>query len=253
MKNISIIILFLFICPFNVFSQNFQYKGLNVFVNTHYTNAILGSQDTYAQPLKTTTSVIGKPNIGVSAEAAFSLKKKLNLNIGLGINTLYFKQKITGLSWASDLDPQTGNFKPSTTHYDSKLVAVNIPLKINYALNKNQSIEGGLTTSIRFNKKSDFYTLRGDDNFKTVVSENSEILVRNVNFILSGGYNFKVKLNDNVNFLIQPYAAIHILGDELKLFYVNNYFYQVGLNLGVELSSKMTKSKNKKKKIGGKL
>lgn len=251
MKKYSFIIAYLLIYQSNIFSQSLQYKGLNVFANTHYTNAILGSQSTVGQPLKTTVSVIPQINFGLSVEAVLALSKKLNLNVGLGANTLYFKQKINGLTWSSDLDPQTGNLKPSTTYYDSKLMAVNVPLEINYALSKNQSIEGGITTSIRFNKKSDFYTLRGDDNFKTVVSENSEILVRNVNFILSGGYNFKVKLNDNVNFLIQPYAAIHILGDELKLFYVNNYFYQVGLNLGVEFEYKAVKSKTKKNKIGG--
>lgn len=250
MKKKYLVIGFIFFNFHAVWSQNFNYKGLNVFVNAHYMNVILGSQSTVGQPTKTEIAVIGKPNIGVSVEAAFSLKKKLNFHVGLGANTLYFKQKITGLTWASDFDPQVG-FRRSTTYYDSKLIAVNVPLKINYTLNKNQSIEGGLTTSVRFNKKSDFYTLRDDDNFKTIVSKNSEILVRNVNFILSGGYNFKAKLNDKMNLLIQPYAAIHILGDELKLFYVNNYFYQIGLNVAVEFEHKTTKNKIKKKKIGG--
>jgi hypothetical protein len=252
MKKKFLIIFVLFICSFKAFTQNFTYKGLNIFVDTHYANAILGSQSTVGQPLNTSVSVIGKPNIGMSVEAVFSLTKNLNLNVGLGANTFYFKQKIKGLTWESDLDPQVG-FRPSITYFDSRLIAVNVPLKLNYVLNKNQGIELGLTTTVRFNKKSDFYTIRNDDNLKKIVSENSEILVRNVNFILSGGYNFKFKVKDKVNFLIQPYAAIHILGDELKLFYVNNYFYQVGINLGLELQQNnvSTRSKLKRNKIGG--
>ena len=238
-------------CSLVVFAQNINYKGLRILANTHYTNIILGSQTTVGQPLNTTVSVIGKPNIGLSVEAMFSLNKKLNLNIGLGANTLYFKQKIKGLTWGSDLDPQIG-FRASTTYFDSRLMAINVPLKLNYALNTNQSIELGLTTSLRLNKRGDFYTIRDDDNFKTIVSENSEILVRNVNFILSGGYNLRFNVKDKLNFVVQPYVAIHVLGDDLKLFYIDNYMYQIGLNFGFELQKRKeyTKNKVKKKKIG---
>jgi hypothetical protein len=237
---------------FSIYCQNFSYKGLKILANTNYTNAILGSQSTVGQPIKTTIAVVAQPNFGVSVDGVFSLTKKLDLSIGLGVNTLYFKQRINGLTWGSDLDPQIG-FRSSTTYYDSKLLEINLPINVIYGLKNNQSIEFGLTTSTRLNKKSEFYTIRDDDNLKTVVSENSEILVRNVNFSVSTGYNVKFKVKDKMNFVLQPYAAIHVLGDELKLFYVSNYFYQLGLKLGVELqpNNGSPKAKLKKKKIGG--
>jgi hypothetical protein len=228
MKKYLFIIVLMSMTQYSARAQNFEYKGLNVFANAHYMNVILNSQSGVGQPISTTTSVSAQPNFGLSAEAVFSIKKNLNINAGLGVNTVYFKQGITGLKWGTDFDPQLG-FRPSTTYFDSKLIALNAPIKLNYVLNSGQSVGFGLTTSVRFNKKSSFYTLRDDDKFKTIISDNSEILVRNINFILSADYTFKIKLTDKINFLIQPYAAIHVLGDELKLFYTNNYFFKRAL------------------------
>ncbi|MDZ7876785.1 MAG: hypothetical protein U5L45_03900 [Saprospiraceae bacterium] len=251
MKKIFLIIWALLNCSLVIFAQKTHYKGLRILANTNYTNIVLGSQTTVGQPLNTTVLVVGKPNIGLSVEALFSLNKKLNLNIGLGANTLYFKQKIKGLTWGTDLDPQVG-FRASTTYFDSRLIMVNLPLKLNYTLKTNQSLELGLITSLRLNKSGDFYTIRDDDNFKKIVSENSQILVKNVNLILAAGYNFSFRMKDKINLVIQPYAAIHVLGDNLKLFYVDNYMYQFGLNFGIELQKNKdyTTDKRKKKKIG---
>lgn len=245
MKKIlfSIIVL---LCVTNINAQNFSFKSFGISANTNITNAILGKTDNFTQPKGAKTTVKSGLSYGLNLESAFSISRKMNLNVAVSFNTLNFTQNVTGLKWGVDND--NGAYSPSITAVKSNITTLNIPINGEFVLNKMQGLTIGIAPSFRMDKKGDLTITRISTN-KLLDSFGNDFTVKSLNLIGSISFIQRIKLTDKINLKLEPIFSVHLLGDELFVNYAKNHFYQYGINVGVEFQqfSKAAKSKSKKK------
>jgi hypothetical protein len=248
MKKILFCFMFvLFAASMN--AQNFSFKSFGVGGNLNSTNAILGKTDDFTQPRGSKTTVEAGLSYGLNLNTAFSISKKLNLNVGLAFSTFKFKQNITGLKWGVDND--NGTYSPSVTALKSNMTTINLSINAEFVLGKSSGITIGIAPSYRLDKKADLTITRISTN-KQLDGFGEFLPVKSLNLIGSISYIQRVKLTDKINLKVEPIVSLHLLGDELYLNYTSNRFYQLGINLGVEFQrlSKRENDKATKKKIG---
>ncbi len=231
----------------NINAQNFKFKSFGIGTNVSITNVILGKTDNFTQPKGTATTVESGLSYGLRLESAFSISKKVNLNVGASFNTLNFTQNVTGLKWGVDND--NGAYSPSITATKSNITTFNIPINGEFVLNKMQGLTIGIAPSFRMDKKGDLTITRISNN-KVLDSFGSEFPVKSLNLIGSISFIQRIKLTNKINLKLEPILCIHLLGDELFVNYAKNNFYQYGLNLGLEFEQ-FSKNKASKKKVGG--
>ncbi|MDZ7876786.1 MAG: hypothetical protein U5L45_03905 [Saprospiraceae bacterium] len=236
------------LCVSDTNAQHFNFQSFSVSVNSNSTNVMLGKTDEFTQPQGAKTILKSGLSYGLNTNAAFSMSKKMNLNIGLAFSTFNFKQNITGLKWGVDND--NGAYAPSITTLNSKITTLNLPINGELIINKMQGVTVGIAPSFRLDKKEDLTITRISTN-KLLDNFGDEFPVKTLNLVTSISFVQRIKLAEKINLKVESFLGLHLLGDELYLNYTNNRFYQFGLNLGVEfLTLSRRENAKAKRKIG---